>query len=87
MTLTGDPTAVVPTRPFRGPPHQSMADVWLLGRGQVPTPGEVSLADNGTLCVNTWQACLCHEGVRSPGSPLGPPGPPRLGATGAEATP
>jgi hypothetical protein len=38
MPLTGDPTAVVTTRPFRGP-HQSMADGGLIG-GQVPTPGQ-----------------------------------------------
>jgi magnesium chelatase family protein len=43
--LTGDRTAVVTTRPCRVPQH-TISDVGLIG-GQVPTPGEVSLAHHG----------------------------------------
>jgi magnesium chelatase family protein len=41
--LTGDRTALVTTRPCRAP-HQTISDAGLMGGGQVPLPGEVSLA-------------------------------------------
>jgi hypothetical protein len=41
--LTGDRLAWVTTRPFRAP-HHTISDVGLIGGGQVPLPGDVSLA-------------------------------------------
>jgi magnesium chelatase family protein len=44
--LTGARPTLVTTRPCRAP-HHPIADVGLIGGGQVPTPGEVSLAHHG----------------------------------------
>jgi magnesium chelatase family protein len=49
--LTGGRTAFVTTRPFRAP-HQTIADVGLIGGGQVPTPGEGSRAHPGVLVLD-----------------------------------
>jgi magnesium chelatase family protein len=46
--LTGDRTALVTTRPFRGP-HHTISDVGLIGGEHVPMPDEVSLAHHGIL--------------------------------------
>jgi hypothetical protein len=48
----------------------------------VTTPGGVSLADYGLLCVNKGLACLRHARrlALTPGSPLGPPCPHHLSA-------
>jgi magnesium chelatase family protein len=46
--LTGARAAVVTTRPCRAPHHMS-SDMGLDGRGQVPTPGDVSRAHHGVL--------------------------------------
>ena len=48
---TGARTAVV-TRRLCHAPHQTISDVGLIGGGQVPLPGEVSLAHNGVLFLD-----------------------------------
>jgi magnesium chelatase family protein len=44
--LTGDRTAMVTTLPFRAP-HPTISDVGLIGGGQVPLPGQVSVCTRG----------------------------------------
>jgi magnesium chelatase family protein len=71
--LTGRRTAVVTTRPFRAP-HHTIADVGLIGGGQVPLPGEGSRAHPGVLCLNALPECRRHvlEGLRQPLEKGGP---------------
>ena len=59
--LTGARTALVTTRPCRAP-HHTIPDVGLIGGGQVPLPGEVSLAQWRALF---WMSCL-SSGAISP---------------------
>ncbi|HSF32478.1 MAG TPA: ATP-binding protein [Candidatus Tectomicrobia bacterium] len=57
--LTNHRTAFVMTRALRAP-HQTISDVGLIGGGQVPLPGEVSLAHNGVRFLDELPACRCH---------------------------
>jgi magnesium chelatase family protein len=71
--------AVVTTRPFRAP-HHTIADVGRIGGGQVPMPGEGSLAHHGILFLNELPECRRHvlEVLRQPleegGTNASPPG-------------
>jgi magnesium chelatase family protein len=64
---TGDRTALVTTRPFHAP-HPTISDVGLIGDGQVPLPGEVSLAHNGVLFLDELPEFRRHvlEVLRQP---------------------
>jgi magnesium chelatase family protein len=65
--LTGGRTAVVTTRPFRAP-HHTIAAVGVIGGGQRPLLGEVSLAQHGITFLDELPECTRHvlEVLRQP---------------------
>jgi magnesium chelatase family protein len=64
---TGARTARVPRRPCRAPPH-TIAEVGLIGGGQVPLPGDVSRAHHGILFLDELPEFRRHvlEVLRQP---------------------